>query len=82
MVTIAATLGVRAVELCTAQRTCYDEPPGQPPASADESIVCRGIVRSGVSNDLNEPVSGETPNWPEMRIEDLKREVVPHLAFE
>lgn len=32
--------------------------------------------------DLNEHVSGETPNWPEMRVRDLKREVARHLASE
>jgi hypothetical protein len=49
--------------------------------TADESIVCRGSVRGGVADDLNERVSGETPSWPEMRMQDLKRAVVPYLAF-
>lgn len=33
-------------------------------------------------NDLNEPVSGETPDRPEMRTQDLKRESAPHLALD
>jgi hypothetical protein len=44
-------------------------------------IVCRGNVLGGVVNGLNEPVSGETTNRPEMNTQTLKRESAPHLAL-
>jgi hypothetical protein len=45
-------------------------------ASFDEGTFLRG------SNELNEPVSGETRNMPEMKIWNLKREGTPHLTLE